>query len=641
MDRTAFVLYGKKSTREELVYHEVPRRRMNDELFLFFKAGSHAYEDFYGELFRKAISTSRMGHPLNYFSRFIKHLREHIEDYQEVGEVLGKDSQMLILLRKGTQGYILHGRDSEIIHRHSESSRTGSFFTLPSVKEISLSDSTDQAELFSRSIEEHMALHRFELTEGKHTIAFLPSKEFLMRHRESLENSIFFPSFEPPVEGSVTLDIDGAIPVIHWSNIPSTVEREQPEGAGGFISRIPLPLGIGLATTVIALILLFGPWSRRNEGGRVDNTGSEILMSAEDQSGEESGDEVIMEEDEGESMQKSTPGDNLKFREITVSLKESWKKGFPMPVTSSPCICGGAVFFGCRDGNMYSYTLDGDMRWESQTGAGIGASPACSDDRVVGANYDGDIFCLDVETGKRLWVHSSGEEIRSSVRIHHDHVIAATMEGAVIDLDMKSGEVRWRKVSGNEIWATSAVGDKYIVVASRGGKLSRLDYKGRLEWEVDVDAEIRSSPLCIPENDMVIFGSEDGYINAYSLSEGRRNWAFSTGSPVNGSPEHQGELIYIGSEDGYIYAMGLDGNMIWRRNLGGAILSKPAVIDGKVYTTTYSSKLAALDTRNGEVVSVFKTSSRLYSSPGVKGGTLFFGSMGGMFYAVNLYGEKL
>ena len=34
---------------------------------------------------------------------------------------------------------------------------------------------------------------------------------------------------------------------------------------------------------------------------------------------------------------------------------------------------------------------------------GVGATPACSGKQVVGADYEGNVFCLETTDGKRIW----------------------------------------------------------------------------------------------------------------------------------------------------------------------------------------------------------------------------------------------
>ena len=77
--------------------------------------------------------------------------------------------------------------------------------------------------------------------------------------------------------------------------------------------------------------------------------------------------------------------------------------------------------------------------------------------------------------------------------------------------------------------------------------------------------------------------------------------------------------------------------MKWRRAVGGAVLSKPLVMDDQVFVTHYGSKLVAVERETGEVSGEFKADSPIYSSPAYSGDRLFFGSNGGVFYVLNLH----
>ena len=140
----------------------------------------------------------------------------------------------------------------------------------------------------------------------------------------------------------------------------------------------------------------------------------------------------------------------------------------------------------------------------------------------------------------------------------------------------------------------------------------------------------------IEDRDLIVFGSKDKFVYAYSLSNGDLMWRFVTGGEVNGSPVAQGDDLYIGSQDGYLYALSINGIMKWRRAVGGAVLSKPLVTDDQVFVTNYGSKLVAVNREDGEVSGEFNASSPIYSSPAYSGDRIFFGSNSGVFYVLNL-----
>jgi len=64
-------------------------------------------------------------------------------------------------------------------------------------------------------------------------------------------------------------------------------------------------------------------------------------------------------------------------------------------VNSSPVVNGGDVFFGSGDGNLYRVRLaDGVKTWQFGAGAGISASPAVGQRRLVIGAEDGAVYCF-------------------------------------------------------------------------------------------------------------------------------------------------------------------------------------------------------------------------------------------------------
>jgi outer membrane protein assembly factor BamB len=422
------------------------------------------------------------------------------------------------------------------------------------------------------------------------------------------------------------LEASRTFPVIHLrtgsgKEGETMTERKRP------LKRLSFPMVAGILTAVLAILYFFGPL-RQDEPAR-DISDPAIPLSAEDGGvGEEEG-----SAGENASAQAEPAG-------RTVTLHEAWKKDFSKPITSSPACHEGRVIFGCRDGALYAFSAAGEPLWKHPTSNGIGASPACIDDRVIAANYDGDVFCLDVTSGEDIWSYPMKAKIVSTPQVQGNLVVVGTMEGRLTALDLRSGTKIWSQKLGSGIWANVSIGKAYIIAATTDGSLVKLKHDGSIEWRINTGAGILSSPLCMDDENLVIFGTKDQYIYAYSLSDGDLMWRVATGDEANGSPVTDGSSIYIGSADGNLYALSKSGQLKWKRSLGGAILSRPLIIDDTIYVTSYASKLAAIDAVSGSIIGEYKTGSPIYSSPAHDGRRVFFGSNAGSFYSLWLYGES-
>src|SRR5690349_1654461 len=82
------------------------------------------------------------------------------------------------------------------------------------------------------------------------------------------------------------------------------------------------------------------------------------------------------------------------------------------PVKSSPAIAGGRVFFGSGDGNLYAVDLNSGKRlWTFKTEAPIESSPLVLGDRVFIGSTDANLYAVNGATGKLEWKYQTGEKI--------------------------------------------------------------------------------------------------------------------------------------------------------------------------------------------------------------------------------------
>jgi eukaryotic-like serine/threonine-protein kinase len=77
----------------------------------------------------------------------------------------------------------------------------------------------------------------------------------------------------------------------------------------------------------------------------------------------------------------------------------------------------------------------------------------------------------------------------------------------------------------------------------------------------------------------------------------------------------------------------------WKFHTDGRIFSSPAVSDGTIYFGCTTPFLYAVDSENGTLKWTFKAGARITSSPAVASGLVYFGSYDGNFYAVDTAGK--
>lgn len=199
------------------------------------------------------------------------------------------------------------------------------------------------------------------------------------------------------------------------------------------------------------------------------------------------------------------------------------------PVPSSPAVwidVAGreVVFFGSENGTLWAlWGADGSVAWAFPTGGAVVASPS-----LAAADFEG----------------TKGDAL----------VYVGSMDGSMYALHAGNGTLAWRFRTGGPVQGSAAVAVNCTGVA---------------------DAPNAPGAL--------FFGADDGFFYGLSLATGAPLWPpLFVQRGVVGAPAVSQVgvqcLVYVGSGDGSVRAAnGTSGEWAWRADVGGAVLSSPAI----------------------------------------------------------------
>nr|WP_245217437.1 outer membrane protein assembly factor BamB [Rheinheimera maricola] len=153
--------------------------------------------------------------------------------------------------------------------------------------------------------------------------------------------------------------------------------------------------------------------------------------------------------------------------------------------------------------------------------------------------------------------------------------------------------------------------------------------------------------------DTVYAASREGLVAAFDLSSGKRKWQFDLRKPTGGSfwqdisdvwsgdnARISGGLsfgfgrLYFGTENGDVVSLSADGELVWRKEVTGEVLAKPAVGEGLVVVATGAGTLIALHPDTGEQRWEFENEQpaltlRGTAQPVIQAGGVLYGSGSG------------
>jgi outer membrane protein assembly factor BamB len=234
-------------------------------------------------------------------------------------------------------------------------------------------------------------------------------------------------------------------------------------------------------------------------------------------------------------------------------------------VFSSPAVADNRVFVGTLDGYFFCLNAtSGQTMWSYTIGAPISSSPAVAYGKVffgIEAPAPGPGVCaLNELTGAPLiWFFPSGTSIRSSPAVADGLVFIGSEGGTLYALIEANGSPLWQRTLSGPISSSPAVDSLgHLVVVGAGNNVEcREEMTGNPRWMFSTSGAIGFSSPGIAANGLVYTGSSDGFVYCINEITGTEVWRYSTGGPVASSPAISAEHVFIGSNDGRLYCLGL------------------------------------------------------------------------------------
>ncbi|MGB8193632.1 MAG: PQQ-binding-like beta-propeller repeat protein [Chitinophagaceae bacterium] len=159
---------------------------------------------------------------------------------------------------------------------------------------------------------------------------------------------------------------------------------------------------------------------------------------------------------------------------------------------------------------------------------------------------------------------------------------------------------RWTFQADANVISTPAVADGLVIFGNQQGRVEALSLlNGKKRWTYQTGASVFSSPAV--SRGKLVLGSADGNIYCLNVRNGKLQWKLQTGAAVLGSPLIDSNVVYIGGSDHRIRAIDLNsGRELWFFDgLSGPVVSTPLLYDGKIIVGAWDTYLYALDKKTG------------------------------------------
>ncbi|MCA9717720.1 MAG: PQQ-binding-like beta-propeller repeat protein, partial [Myxococcales bacterium] len=105
-----------------------------------------------------------------------------------------------------------------------------------------------------------------------------------------------------------------------------------------------------------------------------------------------------------------------------------------------------------------------------------------------------------------------------------------------------------------------------LYVGSREGTLFALDGNdGSVAWEIPISGSISSIPVFAEDDNVLVFGTDNGALVALDLETRAPRWSYETPGTIRNQPLIHGEIVYFANSRDQIYALDLaTGDWRWQ-----------------------------------------------------------------------------
>ncbi|QAU13414.1 cell surface protein [Halorubrum sp. BOL3-1] len=306
----------------------------------------------------------------------------------------------------------------------------------------------------------------------------------------------------------------------------------------------------------------------------------------------------------------------------------------------SPTIApSGDVLVADDTGRVRSIAVDGTTNWAttvSDNDRGSHGTPAIAGGLAYVGTYDGVVSAVSVASGEVEWQTEVGDAAAASPTYHEGTLYLAVEHtppsGSAVALDAESGEEVWRDDRPTDHpHSTVAVDlerDRFLFGSNDGHVYAWSLSDRERAWTYDAGGDIKA-PIAVSRG-IAVVPSWAGTVTAVDVTDGTGLWEFETDDSVSPSDEpdptrtggvmcapavHDG-TVYVGSHDRNAYAIDLaTGEELWSTPTDGWITGNVTVTNGHVLVGSYDRHLYALDREDGSVTWTVEGNGEVTSAP--------------------------
>jgi outer membrane protein assembly factor BamB len=236
-----------------------------------------------------------------------------------------------------------------------------------------------------------------------------------------------------------------------------------------------------------------------------------------------------------------------------------------------------------------------------------------SNSKLYFGSQDGNIYCFDSKTGKRVWVSLEGDYGGSflEVSLKHELLFVALDIGflkkknVIVALDIKTGFKKWEYLTDTVIFSSFLYVDKkeLIVASNNNGDICVLNADtGKIKWSTHIKSGLKISPIFDSGTSCLLVVSCKGVLYTLNINNGK--FCFSLKTDITSFPTpifYKDFFIFIDS-DMFLCSVNLKTkNIVWKFFLNDAIQSDLIVIYNSLFFQANNFIIFEIDLDTGKL----------------------------------------
>ncbi|MBO0887710.1 PQQ-binding-like beta-propeller repeat protein, partial [Candidatus Bathyarchaeota archaeon] len=281
-------------------------------------------------------------------------------------------------------------------------------------------------------------------------------------------------------------------------------------------------------------------------------------------------------------------------------------------VFGSPAVANGIVYVPSKNGYVYALNEQtGSVVWRiaNDNLTPVTSSPVVADGMVFYGTFESpsagfsEVVALNAATGAVVWKYDVlSEYVEGAAAVSNGRVfigVGVPNPAYVIALNETTGASLWSYNTGLSASISTAPAVAYgnVYVGLDSTRLLALnEATGTLVWSFNTPGGSNATSPAV-YNHAVYFGTGSGTVYSLNATTGGQIWMRTTGGAVTSSPAIAlgSNMIYVGSNDRYLYALNIaTGTVAWRYLTGGQVSSSPAVANNRVFFGSKDHRVYAL-----------------------------------------------